>query len=89
MTLFDFLSGVEMDERTIIGQAIEENAGKYVMDMQKGACTHLISDKTSGNKYKFALKWGGVYVVTTRWLRKSLDRVSFEILKFDYKLSRK
>lgn len=64
-----------MNERNAIGGAIEENGGRYVSDMEKGVCTHLITDKTSGDKYKFAVRWQGIRIVTTRWLRKCLIRV--------------
>jgi DNA replication regulator DPB11 len=70
------ISGIEMNERTVIGQAIEENGGRYTMDMERGICTHLITDKTNGDKYKFALQWGEIHLVTSRWLRKCLERVS-------------
>lgn len=63
-----------MNERNIIGQAIEENGGKYAMDMEKGICTHLITDKIVGDKYKYANLWGDIHVVNTRWLRKCLER---------------
>jgi len=68
------VSGIKLDERSTIGKAIEENGGKYTMEMERGVCTHLITDKLDGDKYKFALQWGGIRIVTTRWLRKSLDR---------------
>lgn len=66
-----------MNERTIIGQAIEENGGVYSMDMVRGVCTHLVTDKTSGDKYKFATKWGDIRIATTRWVRKCIEQVNF------------
>lgn len=63
-----------MQERTRIAEVIERNGGVYMADMDRDTCTHLIADKTGSDKYKFALKWN-IRPVTSRWLRKCLDRV--------------
>ncbi|KAI6216424.1 hypothetical protein M3Y99_01823300 [Aphelenchoides fujianensis] len=67
-------SGVTTDEQTAIGHAVEENGGRYVLDLTQGETTHLITEKLTNEKYKHARKWGDVKIVNLRWLRKSLDR---------------
>lgn len=41
-----------------MGQLIEENGGKYSVEMVKGECTHLIVAAPQGEKYKHAKMWG-------------------------------
>ncbi|KAI6206281.1 putative topbp1 [Aphelenchoides besseyi] len=66
-------SGVTTEERIAIGHAVEQNGGRYVLDLTRGEATHLVTDRLTGEKYKHAKIWG-IKIVTTRWLHKCLVR---------------
>ena len=68
-------------DRTYIGQLIEEFGGRFTLDLARKVCTHLIIEGTTGAKYKAAKSWG-IHIVTHRWLRRCVDRVSRRLLFF-------
>uniref|UniRef100_A0A1I7WPG3 BRCT domain-containing protein n=1 Tax=Heterorhabditis bacteriophora TaxID=37862 RepID=A0A1I7WPG3_HETBA len=45
-------SGVVSTERSELIRLIEVNGGKFQGDMKRDSCTHLITDKTTGDKYR-------------------------------------
>ncbi|CAD5230956.1 unnamed protein product [Bursaphelenchus xylophilus] len=65
-------SGLNPQERTIVGQLVENHGGKYVAEMAKDVCTHLVVVSPAGEKYKFASLWG-IKVVTPTWLRRCVE----------------
>ncbi|CAD5225671.1 unnamed protein product [Bursaphelenchus okinawaensis] len=65
-------SGLSPHERTLLGQLVEENGGKYSAAMEKNVCTHLVLNAPSGEKYKFASSFG-VKPVTPSWLRRCIE----------------
>jgi len=66
------ISGVEIVERSQLACVIEENGGKYSADMEKGICTHLVTDQSNTSKYRYAMKWG-IKIVTVSWLNECLE----------------
>lgn len=61
-----------MAERQRLQGLVTENGAEYRGDLTK-AVTHLVADKTDGEKYKFANLWG-LKVVSIEWLNESLER---------------
>ena len=72
-------SGVSLQERVLLGQLIEENGGKFRGDMERYKCTHLLTDRNSGEKFRKAVEWGweAIKVVRVAWLTKCIEKVSF------------
>lgn len=50
-------SGLNPSERMVVGGLVELHGGRYVVEMAKGECTHLITSRTVGEKYKYAELW--------------------------------
>ncbi|KAI9672451.1 MAG: hypothetical protein M1829_004530 [Trizodia sp. TS-e1964] len=59
-------------ERQALVDVINSNGATYHGDLTK-LVTHLITNKTQGDKYKFARAWG-IKVVAIEWLKDSLER---------------
>ncbi|KAF8368088.1 mus-101, partial [Pristionchus pacificus] len=67
------VSGLKLDERSNAGRMIEMGRGTFAPEMSKATCTHLITDKNSGDKFKRAREWGNIHIVTMKWLTKSIE----------------
>ncbi|KAG1676459.1 hypothetical protein FOA52_002279 [Chlamydomonas sp. UWO 241] len=58
----------EQEDRDSLPGHINALGAEYYKDMRRGQCTHLIAKAPSGEKYKHALQWGGVHIVSAQWL---------------------
>ncbi|CAP23347.2 Protein CBR-MUS-101 [Caenorhabditis briggsae] len=67
------ISSIDGVDRTNLIQLVEEHGGRVSGNMSKNRCSHLITDKTSGQKYLKASEWKTVRIVQTRWIRKCID----------------
>ncbi|CAL2029244.1 unnamed protein product [Caenorhabditis brenneri] len=67
------VTSIDGADRNNLIQLVEQHGGKIPGNMSKSRCKHLITDKTSGQKYTKAVEWGTVHVVQTRWVRKCID----------------
>ncbi|KAK0423222.1 hypothetical protein QR680_008033 [Steinernema hermaphroditum] len=63
------VSGLSIDARNEVSRLIERHGGKYSGEMKRGRCTHLVADKTSGDKFRRAKQWD-IKIVTTKWIQK-------------------
>ncbi|KAK0423220.1 hypothetical protein QR680_008032 [Steinernema hermaphroditum] len=63
------VSGLSVDSRNEMRQLIEQHGGEYSGEMKRGKCTHLVVDKTSGDKFRRAKQWD-IKIVTTKWIQK-------------------
>ena len=50
----------------------EKNGGVYYAELTKAKCTHLIAASTDSDKYRHALKWRSVKIVSPAWFEKSI-----------------
>lgn len=64
------LSGMNAGEKVRLEQRIAENGGEYSPRLDQ-ECTHLIADNTTGEKFKFAVRWG-IPIFSRNWI---LDKV--------------
>uniref|UniRef100_A0A1I7T8P5 BRCT domain-containing protein n=1 Tax=Caenorhabditis tropicalis TaxID=1561998 RepID=A0A1I7T8P5_9PELO len=67
------ISSIDGADRNRLIQLVEEHGGTIPGNMSRSRCTHLITEKTSGQKYIKATEWKSVHVVQTRWVRKCID----------------
>jgi len=67
------ITGASAEDRANLGRLIELHGGTYDGQMSRKHCTHLIAASNSGEKYRRAVEWGSVSVVTPKWLRKSIE----------------
>lgn len=67
------VTGSSAEDRANLGRLIELHGGTYDGQMSRRHCTHLIAASNSGEKYRRAVEWGTVRVVTPKWLRKSIE----------------
>ncbi|GMT28040.1 hypothetical protein PFISCL1PPCAC_19337, partial [Pristionchus fissidentatus] len=67
------VSGLKTEDRNNAGRMIEMGMGKFSTEMVKKTCTHLITDKNSGEKFRKAREWGSIRIVTLKWLIRSVE----------------
>ncbi|KAH0559969.1 hypothetical protein GP486_003509 [Trichoglossum hirsutum] len=66
-------TGIEdVEERQKLQELVIANGAEYRADLTKQV-THLMAKKPEGKKYHYATLWG-LSIVTTEWLRDSLER---------------
>uniref|UniRef100_A0A5S6QRB8 BRCT domain-containing protein n=1 Tax=Trichuris muris TaxID=70415 RepID=A0A5S6QRB8_TRIMR len=70
------VSGVPMEERVRVRDAICSNGGKFSGVLVQNETTHLVTDRPSGQKYAAASRWvtNKVHIVTSEWLYKSVKK---------------
>lgn len=71
-------SGFSYEIRMQIGQIVTNDGGKFSGNMDRSECTHLVIDSNTGEKYRKAMEWGTVRVVTLKWLMKCSKTVNFD-----------
>ncbi|GBG83644.1 hypothetical protein CBR_g37446 [Chara braunii] len=64
-------TGVSPERRKEIEVQTRAYGGTYSADLTR-TCTHLIANSATGNKYKVAIKWDGIKVVSFQWFAQSL-----------------
>ncbi len=62
------------EDRITVANVIEKHGGKFSGEMRSGICTHLISDTSSGEKYRKAITWSNIAIVNSKWLEASVER---------------
>uniref|UniRef100_A0A915B886 BRCT domain-containing protein n=3 Tax=Parascaris univalens TaxID=6257 RepID=A0A915B886_PARUN len=69
-------SGLSSAERMTISQIVKVNGGVFTPEMERSRCTHLLTDKNSGEKYHKARQWGWdcVKIVRVKWLDKCVEK---------------
>lgn len=67
------VTSIDGCDRSSLIQLIEENGGKIPGNMSRTRCSHLITDKTSGEKYAKATEWATFPIVQTRWIRRCIQ----------------
>uniref|UniRef100_F1KQE3 DNA topoisomerase 2-binding protein 1 n=1 Tax=Ascaris suum TaxID=6253 RepID=F1KQE3_ASCSU len=69
-------SGLSSAERMTISQIVKVNGGVFTPEMERNRCTHLLTDKNSGEKYRKARQWGWdcVKIVRVKWLDKCIEK---------------
>lgn len=67
------VTSIDGTDRNNLIQLVEEHGGRIPGNMSRSKCSHLISDKTNGQKYIKATEWKTVRIVQTRWVRKCID----------------
>ncbi|KAG0203233.1 DNA topoisomerase 2-binding protein 1 [Mortierella sp. GBA30] len=68
------LTGFAIDQRLEIQRDTLQYGGKFNSDLLKGATTHLICYRPTGEKYKSALLWG-IKCVRRSWLDDTMKNV--------------
>ncbi|VDM46716.1 unnamed protein product [Toxocara canis] len=69
-------SGLSSSERMTIAHIVKANGGVFSPEMERNRCTHLLTDKNSGEKYRKAREWGWdcVKIVRVKWLDKCVQK---------------
>uniref|UniRef100_A0A1I7TTX7 BRCT domain-containing protein n=1 Tax=Caenorhabditis tropicalis TaxID=1561998 RepID=A0A1I7TTX7_9PELO len=67
------ISSIDGSDRCSLIQLIEENGATVPGSMGRTRCSHLVTDKTNGEKYAKATEWGTIMIVQTRWIRKCIQ----------------
>ncbi|CAL2027844.1 unnamed protein product [Caenorhabditis brenneri] len=67
------VTSIDGCDRSSLIQLIEENGGKIPGSMNRARCSHLVTDKTCGEKYLKATEWTEIRIVQTRWIRKCIQ----------------
>ncbi|GMR39941.1 hypothetical protein PMAYCL1PPCAC_10136, partial [Pristionchus mayeri] len=67
------VSGLSKEDRSNASRLIELGKGIFTPEMRKTECTHLITDRNCGDKFKKAREWGRIRIVTLKWLIKSCE----------------
>ncbi|GMR53217.1 hypothetical protein PMAYCL1PPCAC_23412, partial [Pristionchus mayeri] len=67
------ISGLGKEDRADASKLIEMGQGTFSPEMSKTLCTHLITDRNSGDKFKKAREWGSIRIVTLKWVKKSVE----------------
>lgn len=67
------VSGYKPHERAEIKELVEANGGIFSGDLRRDVCTHLVTDATSGEKFKRAVEWN-MKIIQISWLRKSVSQ---------------
>ena len=70
-------SGFSYEVRMQISQIVTNNGGRFSGSMERADCTHLVINSNTGEKYRKAMEWKTVKVVTLKWLMKCSEFVSF------------
>ena len=50
----------------------EQNGGKYYPELTKAKCTHLVAASADSDKYRHALRWRSVKIVSPAWFEQSI-----------------
>ena len=50
----------------------EQNGGAYYAELTKAKCTHLVAASADSDKYRHALRWRSVKIVTPAWFEHSI-----------------
>ena len=50
----------------------EQNGGSYYAELTKLKCTHLIAVSADSEKYRHALRWRSIKIVSPTWFEKSI-----------------
>jgi hypothetical protein len=61
------------DVRLAIRDNTQANGGVYHSEMTKSRCTHLIASSADSDKYRHAVMWGTIKVVSAEWFEQSLE----------------
>jgi hypothetical protein len=61
------------DVRLAIRDNTQANGGVYHSEMTKSRCTHLIATSADSDKYRHAVMWGTIKVVSAEWFEQSLE----------------
>jgi hypothetical protein len=67
------VSNIPSERRTDLANLILAHGGRYMGQMDKNKCTHLIVSNAGGKKYQYAKKWG-ITIITEKWIRDSIER---------------
>ncbi|CAL2027843.1 unnamed protein product [Caenorhabditis brenneri] len=59
------VTSIDGCDRSSLIQLIEENGGKIPGSMNRARCSHLVTDKTCGEKYLKATEWTEIRIVQT------------------------
>uniref|UniRef100_A0A914PIE4 BRCT domain-containing protein n=1 Tax=Panagrolaimus davidi TaxID=227884 RepID=A0A914PIE4_9BILA len=66
-------SGFNGDQRLKISELVRQNGGEFSGSMAQQTCTHLVIDSNTGEKYRKAVEWKTVKIVTLKWLIKCAE----------------
>uniref|UniRef100_A0AC35FSL4 BRCT domain-containing protein n=1 Tax=Panagrolaimus sp. PS1159 TaxID=55785 RepID=A0AC35FSL4_9BILA len=66
-------SGFNGDQRLKISQLVRQHGGEFSGSMAQQTCTHLVIDSNTGEKYRKAVEWKTVKIVTLKWLMKCAE----------------
>ena len=53
-------------------EGTEENGGMYHAELTKAKCTHLIAASADSDKYRHAVRWRSVKIVSPAWFEQSV-----------------
>ena len=60
------------DERQVMKENTERNGGAYYAELTKAKCTHLVAASADSDKYRHALRWRSVKIVSPAWFEQSV-----------------
>uniref|UniRef100_A0A060TAS3 ARAD1D22242p n=1 Tax=Blastobotrys adeninivorans TaxID=409370 RepID=A0A060TAS3_BLAAD len=66
-------TNISLEKRSEIISLVQRYNGQYLADLTRKV-THLVSPSKSGRKYKYAQKWGGISIVSPKWIYQSIER---------------
>ncbi|KAL6765523.1 hypothetical protein V8C86DRAFT_2453652 [Haematococcus lacustris] len=62
----------DQHSRTWLPDQVQKGGGSYSADMYR-SCTHLIAKTATGSKYKHAVSWGTVHIVSLDWVKACIE----------------
>ena len=57
-------------ERLKLQQLVEDNGGKYNVQLVRDSATHLVAKEASGEKFSYAKLWNNVHVISMGWIEE-------------------
>jgi len=79
------LTGFSADTKAELHRMVTKLGGRYTRDLLTNQTTHLIAGRTDGEKFKYALKFKNIKIISQKWLEschmknKLLDTADFPI----------